>query len=211
MENALSQLLLQLCERDAFNTLRTKEQLGYIVWAFRECPFNVNSLSFVIQSNSFSIQYLASRVDSFINNLLSEILISKLREDSNEFEEAVEELSKTKLEKLKSLGSLADRVYDEINKGTLIWNRHIEEVGALRQLTRDQLLRFAFRVLQVETRRLIVGVCGKKEVDSAGAAADRERHARNAALSLSEAQNGKAHIVDSVAKFKTGLSLYPSA
>ena len=208
IENALAQLLVQLSERDAFNTLRTKEQLGYIVWAFRESQDYVQAISFIVQSNAYSVLHLVERVDAFVDIFLSEILKLKCSSDSNEFEEAVEELSKSKLEKLKTLSQLANRVWGEINNGSLLFCRHVDEEAALRKLSRQELLGFASKVFG-ECKRLIVGVCGKNEIEASGET-DREAYAKNVSLSLSQAQKGQAQVIESISQFKSGLSLYPS-
>lgn len=139
--------------------------------------------------------------------MLSNLLPKKLEASSTEFEDAIEELSKSKLEKLKTLSQLAQRLWAEINNGSLVFDRHIVEERALRDLSRVQVIEFANRVLSANQKRcLIIGVCGKNEVTSD----DWDSHAKGVALSLSSSLKGQAQIVDSIARFKCGLSCYPS-
>ncbi len=56
--NALAQLLVQLSERDAFNELRTQQQLGYVVFLFRESENQVQSISLVVQVSTALIYAL---------------------------------------------------------------------------------------------------------------------------------------------------------
>lgn len=69
--NALMQLLVHLAKRDAFYTLRTQEQLGYIVAMFNMQEMAVNDVRFVLQSNGFSAAHLASRTEAFIHKFCS--------------------------------------------------------------------------------------------------------------------------------------------
>jgi secreted Zn-dependent insulinase-like peptidase len=68
--NALLQLLVQLGKRDAFYTLRTQEQLGYIVSMFPSNEYGVQGVAFILQSDKFSAAHLASRVEVFVGQLL---------------------------------------------------------------------------------------------------------------------------------------------
>jgi secreted Zn-dependent insulinase-like peptidase len=185
--------------------LRTKEQLGYIVWQFRESSDNVHSLTFIVQSNKYSVKHLTERIDAFVADLLASFLPKKLDVDSKEFEDAIEELSKAKLEKLKTLGQLANRLWIEIHNGSLIFDRHEQEERALRQLSRSQVLSFAHKIL-VKGQRLVVGVCGKAEITSE----DWVGHAKEAAVSLYGGKDG-SQIITSIPEFRARLSCFPSA
>ncbi|KAG1675762.1 hypothetical protein FOA52_012418 [Chlamydomonas sp. UWO 241] len=143
--NALHQLLVQLLKRDAFNTLRTQQQLGYIVSMFSKFEHRVQLTQFVIQSNAFGASTLAHRVDAFVGDCLSRVLRERVRKGG--LVKAVEELSKTKLERPKTLRELAGRYWSEVFHGTLVFDRQQQEVDHLRSLTRRDLMGFARSVL----------------------------------------------------------------
>ncbi|MEW5314724.1 MAG: hypothetical protein WDW38_006196 [Sanguina aurantia] len=75
--NALCQLLVQMSKREAFHALRTVEQLGYIVSLFNNHEHLVHTIEFVLQSNVHSAAHLASRVDVFVEGLVSTLLPTK--------------------------------------------------------------------------------------------------------------------------------------
>lgn len=64
--NALADLLTHLAKRDAFHTLRTKEQLGYIVSMYGSKDLAAHSVQFVVQSNGHTAAHLAARVQAFV-------------------------------------------------------------------------------------------------------------------------------------------------
>lgn len=60
---ASTDLLVQIANKPAFEILRTKQQLGYIVFTYREKHAGVSGLGFIVQSNvkspaGASVQYL---------------------------------------------------------------------------------------------------------------------------------------------------------
>ncbi len=64
--NALAELAVQCCRRDAFHTLRTVEQLGYMVWLAGLPTLTVRAVAFVIQSAAFSATHLEARCEAFV-------------------------------------------------------------------------------------------------------------------------------------------------
>mmetsp|Transcript_10931 Transcript_10931/g.29980 ORF Transcript_10931/g.29980 Transcript_10931/m.29980 type:complete len:1056 (-) Transcript_10931:352-3519(-) len=72
--NALLQLLVHMSKRDAFNTLRTQQQLGYIVALFNNHELGIHHIEFVIQSTSHSVPSLCTRVEAFVQQLCTELL-----------------------------------------------------------------------------------------------------------------------------------------
>lgn len=64
--NALAQLLVQCIKRDAFHTLRTVEQLGYLVWLSAYATLTVQGIAFVIQSTAFPAAHLEARAEAFM-------------------------------------------------------------------------------------------------------------------------------------------------
>lgn len=64
--NALAELAVQCCRRDAFHTLRTVEQLGYMVWLAGVPTLTVRAVAFVVQSSAFSAEHLEARCEAFV-------------------------------------------------------------------------------------------------------------------------------------------------
>lgn len=64
--NALAELAVRCCRRDAFHTLRTIEQLGYMVWLAGVPTLTVRAVAFVVQSSAFSAEHLEARCEAFV-------------------------------------------------------------------------------------------------------------------------------------------------
>lgn len=64
----------------------------------------------------------------------------------DDFDSAVSELSKAKLERPKRLGELAQRAWSEVQQGSHLWGRPEAEVEQLRSISRQELLEFARQV-----------------------------------------------------------------
>ena len=66
--NALAELYNEMVKEKFFDTLRTKEQLGYIVHSWVRSLAGVNGLSFIIQSDK-SPDYLDDRIETFLKSV----------------------------------------------------------------------------------------------------------------------------------------------
>jgi hypothetical protein len=71
--NALAELAVQCCRRDAFHTLRTVEQLGYMVWLAGVPTLTVRAVAFVVQSSAFSAEHLEARCEAFVTAQLARL------------------------------------------------------------------------------------------------------------------------------------------
>jgi len=209
--NVLSQLLVHLAKRDAFHELRTQQQLGYIVSMHRGSEMGVKRVEFIVQSSTHSVQELADSVDAFVASLLNKGLPEKcgLSPSSaapvsspptvpaptatplpkSEFQVAVEELAKSKLEKAKQLGELAGQWWTEISSGSFLFDRQKQEVEVLRRITPEELLAFAKDVLGGGggARKLAIRVVGSAEEKR-----ERERESKAKAAAAGTKTEGQA-------------------
>lgn len=107
-------LLAQMTNEPAFDQLRTKEQLGYIVGSG---PMFINAVAgfrVLIQSEK-DCEYLESRIDAWLENYAE-----TLKEMSErDFEEHKISLINKRLEKLKNLGQEAGRFWTHVSGETL--------------------------------------------------------------------------------------------
>merc|ERR1711871_1286175 len=61
-------LIAEMTDDEAFDTLRTKENLGYIVFTFPERSHGVLSFSIMVESNKHTADYLTQRIEAFIQS-----------------------------------------------------------------------------------------------------------------------------------------------
>lgn len=67
-------VLSHLMEEPCYDQLRTKEQLGYMVWSGLSGTYGIKSLWFVIQSTDRGPAYLENRVENFLELFYTEKL-----------------------------------------------------------------------------------------------------------------------------------------
>ena len=130
-----SRIIEKFISQPFYTEMRTKQQLGYIVWAVSPEDNGQHYLFFIVQSESHPADDIRERVDFFINNLPSEF--DALPDNKfNEFKAAVHlEL----LEKPKSIlekSMLFDRMLFEYDND---FDRRQENLDALKSLTKTQV------------------------------------------------------------------------
>ena len=105
-------LLAQITREPCFDQLRTKEQLGYIVFSGTWSLTGVLSFKITIQSERTPI-YLESRVDAFLEQLRGHITDMS----PETFDRERQSLIDKKMDKLKNLGQETNRFWAHIHDG----------------------------------------------------------------------------------------------
>lgn len=105
-------LLAQVAKEPAFNQLRTKEQLGYVVFCGYWMFTGTMGFKITVQSERHPI-YLETRVDAFLEQLRS--IIESM--SSDDFEKQRQSLIDKKLTKLKNLNEEARHFVSHIDDG----------------------------------------------------------------------------------------------
>jgi len=147
------QLLAHMGKRDAFYQLRTTEQLGYIVFFSTYATLTCTNLVILIQSSEYSAAHMDNRIMHFLQNSLQEKIANMKAE---EFKESVDELVKVKLEKPKRLQQKCLRDWAEIQEGTLRFDRHLQEVEALRALAQSDFMDFVNTfIIEKSSRKML--------------------------------------------------------
>ncbi|XP_069679683.1 insulin-degrading enzyme isoform X2 [Periplaneta americana] len=135
--NMLLELLVQLINEPCFNILRTKEQLGYIVFSGIRRSNGVQGLRVIVQSDRHP-SYVDQRVEAFLAKM--EDYISEMT--SEEFDRHKEALAAQRLEKPKKLSVLSARFWSEITSQQYNFDRANIEVAHLRNLQKQDILDF---------------------------------------------------------------------
>lgn len=105
-------LLAQIAQEPCFNQLRTKEQLGYLVFSGVRKQTGSMGMRFIIQSERDTV-YLENRIEEFLSTLRS--LIANLSD--TEYNAQVQSLIFKKLEKDKNLGQEGGKYWTHIHSG----------------------------------------------------------------------------------------------
>ncbi|WFD32379.1 insulysin [Malassezia sp. CBS 17886] len=128
-------LLAQIAQEPCFDQLRTKEQLGYLVFSGVRTSIGQTGFRIIVQSER-SAAYLESRIDAFLDQLRAQIE----RMAPAEFEAHRRSLINKKLEVVKNLNEETNRFWLSIHSGYYDFQHRERDVAALRTLTKEDVL-----------------------------------------------------------------------
>ena len=157
---ALLDLVDQIIYEPCYDTLRTKEQLGYTVSSGPRLTHGVSAFCVVVQSGVHGPVHLDSRVDAFLEKFAERLV----EMSPSEFEKNRAALIGNKMMKDRNLGEEAERAWDGIVNRGQDFKQKEEEVAAIKVLTQQQVIDFfkaKFSPGGAERRKLAVYVVGK--------------------------------------------------
>jgi insulysin len=75
------EVLMALVKEPCYTTLRTQQQLGYIVSSMPSSSFKVIGATIIIQSSKFGAEYLESRINHFLENMteFNDVQVEKMK------------------------------------------------------------------------------------------------------------------------------------
>ncbi|GAB6025052.1 hypothetical protein CHUAL_010157 [Chamberlinius hualienensis] len=146
--NVVLELFSQIAQEPCFNTLRTKEQLGYIVWSGIRRSNSVQGFTIIVQSDRNS-SYVDGRIEAFL--LSMESYLEEMSDD--EFERHRESLIALRLEKPKKLFSQTSKYWNEITCQQYNFERDSVEVSVLRNFTKKDVIDFFKELLSCNAPR----------------------------------------------------------
>ncbi|KAA8642913.1 hypothetical protein EYZ11_009044 [Aspergillus tanneri] len=130
-------LFAQMTDEPAFDQLRSKEQLGYVVWSGARYSATTVGYRVIIQSER-TAQYLESRIDSFLRNF------GQVLEDMSdeEFEGHKRSIVNKRLEKLKNLSSETTRFWTHIGSEYFDFLQNECDAAGVKALAKSELIQF---------------------------------------------------------------------
>lgn len=134
-----AELLSLLWEQPFYESLRTKQQLGYIVYSGIKSIDGVLNLSFVVQSSVVDVDDISMRIQSFLDSFEG-VLKTQIKE--NDVNSVKEGLINKKLEPDKRLDQEASRNWEEIVLELYRYNRKLKEAEMLRKINKKDLIAF---------------------------------------------------------------------
>ncbi|XP_046424756.1 insulin-degrading enzyme-like [Neodiprion fabricii] len=140
--NVLSELLNQIIFEPYFDTIRTKEQLGYIVYISVRRINGAQGLKFTVQSDKHP-QYVDQRIEAFLEAMLNQLVDMP----EEEFSRHKDALATKKLEKPTTLGTLTSLFWSEIWERRYNFDRVNMEVSHMRTVTKEMVIKFYKDVL----------------------------------------------------------------
>ncbi|CAF9915700.1 MAG: Insulinase (Peptidase M16) [Heterodermia speciosa] len=130
-------LLSQMTDEVGFDQLRTKEQLGYIVFSGAKITSTTAGYRVIIQSEK-PTEYLEERINAFL-----ELFAGKLHSMSQEeFESHKKSLINKRLEKIKNLEQECGRFWSHISNEYFDFYKVDHDVAHIKPLTKEDMIRF---------------------------------------------------------------------
>ncbi|XP_060867052.1 insulin-degrading enzyme isoform X2 [Metopolophium dirhodum] len=137
LKNMIVGLFNEIIKESCFNTLRTQEQLGYIVFSSSSRSHGILNLRIIVQSDRTPM-YVDSRIENYINTI-EQLLMNMSEEEFNKYKDA---LAVKLLEKPKGLMKQAAVYQIEIDTQDYNFNRAQIEVEALKLIAKDDIIKF---------------------------------------------------------------------
>lgn len=167
-DHCVGELLLLMMQEPLFDTLRTKEQLGYDVSCSLRDTFGILgfSVSVSFQIDKFSAEHVESRITLFLDNYLK----NALKMAKEEFQEYKETLIKLKQCADIHLREEVKRNWDEIKLNEYIFDRLSKEKFYIEELTLEEVCDWLRRHIHdgenTNCRKLSVQIIGNEKQDS---------------------------------------------
>ena len=152
-DHVLMELVGAIVGERFYDELRTRQQLGYIVSSGVRAVGKTKSLGFIVQSSSAKNEKLTNEIMKYLDNIRPQYL-EKLNE--GDFAVYVKSLIDRKTEPDKQLATETTRNWAEISSGRMQFDRAQREVGALLDLTKEDLLDFWDRMYVKDGRRVLI-------------------------------------------------------
>ncbi len=145
-QRARLQFFAQIAEEPAFDQLRTKEQLGYVVWSGVRPAATMMGYRVLIQSER-DPEYLETRINVFL--LKMKMQVAGMSDE--DFESHKRSLITKRLEKLKNLDSETARLWGYINGEYFNFYQVDKDVAEIRALTKDDIVHFFTKYVDPES------------------------------------------------------------
>ncbi|KAG4065796.1 hypothetical protein HA402_012474 [Bradysia odoriphaga] len=205
----LIELLMMLAEEPLFNTLRSKEQLGYDVSCGLRDNYGILGYSIMVnsQENKFSSEYIDERIEAFRSELLN--IIS--RTTDHEFQQYKESLAKIKLNDDNDMKDEVARHWIEIITDEYAFDRAIRDVECLNTITKSDFVEFFQKHLD-HTRKLSIQIIGVKDPTKNTITHSKDRSAHDNEFRLKMiplSKPFKGYCIQSIPEFIKNLELYP--
>ncbi|CCK69038.1 metalloendopeptidase KNAG_0B06080 [Huiozyma naganishii CBS 8797] len=135
--SAKSGLFAQMIHEPCFDTLRTKEQLGYVVFSSSLNNHGTANMRILIQSEH-TTPYLEFRIDTFYQKF-GELLNAMSEEDFSKHKNA---LCKSLLQKYKNMQEESTRYTAAVYLGDYNFTHHQKKAALVEKLTKEEMLEF---------------------------------------------------------------------
>jgi len=198
--NMLLEMVAQLLSEPCFSVLRTKEQLGYIVFSGVRRSLGTQGLRVIVQSERHP-EFLDQRIDRFLREQVKD-LVALTDEEFNKHKTAV---TNNRLEKPKSLNARTSKYESEIGSGQYNFERDALETKELESITKEEVVAFYKEFIADDE----VDVLPKRKKLSCHVVSMMEEGAGVKEKELNGSTPGICTAITDTSDFKRALSLFP--
>lgn len=203
VSNMLLELFIQIIGEPCFDILRTKEQLGYIVFSGIRRTSGVQGMRIIVQSDR-TPQYVENRVEAFLQSM--DTYVKDMTEES--FQKHVMALAAKRLEKPKKISGQQSRYWGEIVSQQFNFDRDNLEVVYLKGINKDDLYSFFKDHISVEApKRHKLSVHILSTAEGNGTPDSQTDNSPNSLASTPELP--QPVILSDIADFKRDMALFP--
>lgn len=208
-QDVILDLLAQIISTPFYSQLRTVEQLGYLVFSRARRDNNINSLSFIIQSDTKTPQFIQGRIDLFMQQFYDVLEQTSDEEISTH----ISGLRATIEEKDKHLKDEAVRFWREVMARQYLFDRAERKLEALATLKKSDLLHFFENYLLLSSqncRRMIIQYLSQRHgaMDNATSTSVPENCLSETEKKSFEMREPEV-LPSLIAEWKAGMSFYP--
>lgn len=210
MQYVRLELLVKLMEEKLFNTLRTKEQLGYEVYSTFRNNFGIIGFTITVHSSTakFDTSFIEERISHFLQSFSHSLAAYK----SDEFYKEREALIKTKSIVYDNLKQEVDYNFQEIMTEEYVFDRRWKEIDCLNKVTLKDVqgvLGAIIRKGSDRNRRLTIQVLGNKSDLPSSVKLSQDESLK---IHLLEGDKKKReYYITDINDFKSSLYLYPKS
>jgi insulysin len=147
----ITRILNNFINEPFYTEMRTKQQLGYIVYGGAFVNPQNGYLAFIIQSGKYNPDVIKSKSDAFIKTLPS--AFEKMSE--LEFNLIKASVEKTLLMKKKHISSVAHEMYSTIFEHDENFNKKNQEIVALKSLKKERVLEVFKSILDDKNKKTL--------------------------------------------------------
>lgn len=152
-EHVLMELVGSIVSEPFYESLRTKQQLGYIVSSGVRPVGKTKTMGFIVQSSSAKNEKVTKEILKFLDSIRPNFLEKLPKGDLAVF---VKSLIDRKTEPDKQLATEVTRNWAEIASGRLEFDRTQKEISALLSIEKDDLIDFWDRLYTKDGRRVLI-------------------------------------------------------
>lgn len=149
-DRMMTMIINNFINQPFYTEMRTRQQLGYIVWAGGIGDEVYRYLTFIIQSESHSADILSERAQAFLEKIPEKFA----QLDEPGFERLKQAVEKKLLEKPKSISERAASLYNLTFTEKLDFDRTSQNMKALNALSKDEVLLTLKTCLDAKTRKM---------------------------------------------------------